>query len=135
MTLAVVVASLLLLQLTKTTAPQEEAGKFPPMRTGWLPWIGCAIQFGKEPLNFIKRTKDEVTRLLSQNNDCSMIVQLGHVFTIHAAGKYMTFITSPAHYDYYFHTPHTDFQKAVQPYTNRAGQFNSKIENCCISCS
>lgn len=78
--------------------------RFPPVRSGWLPWLGCALEFGREPLNFINRTKDE----------------LGHVFTIHAAGKYMTFITSPAHYDHFFHTAHADFQKAVQPFTNRA---------------
>ena len=36
------------------------ADKFPPIRTGWLPWLGCALEFGKEPLHFIKRTKDEV---------------------------------------------------------------------------
>lgn len=34
--------------------------KLPPVRSGWLPWLGCALEFGKEPLNFIKRTKDEV---------------------------------------------------------------------------
>jgi len=36
------------------------ADKLPPIRTGWLPWLGCALEFGKEPLHFIKRTRDEV---------------------------------------------------------------------------
>lgn len=36
----------------------------PPVRSGWLPWVGCAIPFGKEPLYFIQRTKEEVSRLL-----------------------------------------------------------------------
>jgi len=99
--------------------------KFPPVRSGWLPWLGCALEFGKEPLNFIKMTKDEVTMML--HNNLMHCTQLGHVFTIHAAGKYMTFISSPAHYDYFFHTAHADFQKAVQPYTNKAGKCNSAI--------
>ena len=38
------------------------ADKLPPLRSGWLPWLGCALEFGKEPLNFIKRTRDEVTQ-------------------------------------------------------------------------
>ena len=58
--------------------------------------------------------------------------QLGHVFTIHAAGKYMTFISSPAHYDYFFHTAHADFQKAVQPYTNKAGKCYSVIADIIV---
>ena len=37
------------------------ADKLPPLRSGWLPWLGCALEFGKEPLNFIKRIRDEVT--------------------------------------------------------------------------
>ena len=43
----------------------------PPSVSGWLPWVGCAVSFGKAPLEFIAKTKE----------------QLGNVFTIHAAGK------------------------------------------------
>ena len=121
LTIVGLITSLLLKSLATS---RGGAGKFPPIRSGWLPWIGCALEFGKEPLNFIKRTKDEV-RIMLQSKGLLFIVQLGHVFTIHAAGKYMTFITSPAHYDHFFHTAHADFQKAVQPYTNKAG--NSTI--------
>ncbi len=31
----------------------------PPQR-GWIPFIGCAIEFGKAPLTFIKQCIDEV---------------------------------------------------------------------------
>ena len=44
------------------------------------------------------------------------------MFTIHAAGKYMTFVTSPTHHEYFFHSTHADFQQAVQPFTQRAGK-------------
>ena len=121
------------LLLKRLATSHGGADKLPPIRSGWLPWLGCVLEFGKEPLNFIKRTKDEVTK------SCRVIssfinVQLGHVFTIHAAGKYLTFITSPAHYDHFFHTAHADFQKAVQPYTNRAGECNSNINSWYSSC-
>ena len=47
--------------------------------------------------------------------------QLGDIFTIHAAGKRMTFITNPRDYSHYFQTTLTDFQAAVQPFTKKAG--------------
>ena len=53
-----VLAGLLALMVIYGSA--SRGGNCPPVRTGWLPWLGCAVEFGKEPLNFIKRTKDEV---------------------------------------------------------------------------
>ena len=32
---------------------------YPPCRKGWLPWIGCAIEFGKSPLWFIEENRKE----------------------------------------------------------------------------
>lgn len=114
-------ATLVTLLVMKRAAASRGPYRLPPVRSGWLPWIGCALEFGKEPLNFIKRTQDEVLIYYKSYKTTLSTVQLGHVFTIHAAGKYMTFITSPAHYDHFFHTAHADFQKAVQPFTNKAG--------------
>lgn len=34
--------------------------KLPPVQGGWVPWLGCALDFGKEPLWYIKRTHDKV---------------------------------------------------------------------------
>ena len=39
------------------------AAKVPPVQGGWLPWVGCALQFGKEPLWYIKKTHDKVRAL------------------------------------------------------------------------
>jgi len=36
----------------------------PPLRNGWLPWLGCAMEMGKEPLKFINITRKEVSDLL-----------------------------------------------------------------------
>ncbi len=32
---------------------------FPPAH-GWIPFIGCAVEFGKGPLNFIRKAKEKV---------------------------------------------------------------------------
>ncbi|XP_078617889.1 24-hydroxycholesterol 7-alpha-hydroxylase-like [Branchiostoma floridae x Branchiostoma japonicum] len=70
----------------------------PPCMDGWIPWFGCAIDFGKAPLDFIEETKRK----------------LGPVFTIVAAGRWMTFVTEPEDITTFFQSPNLDFQKAVQ---------------------
>jgi len=32
----------------------------PPCLGYWIPWIGCAVEFGKEPLYFIERARRKV---------------------------------------------------------------------------
>lgn len=32
----------------------------PPMCQGWIPWLGCAVEFGKAPLHFIAEKQREV---------------------------------------------------------------------------
>ena len=32
----------------------------PPCYSGWLPYIGCAIEFGKAPLWFIEKSRKKV---------------------------------------------------------------------------
>ena len=34
--------------------------RLPPVQSGWLPWVGCAMEFGREPLFFIDRTRRKV---------------------------------------------------------------------------
>ena len=40
--------------------------RLPPVKSGWIPWVGCAIQFGKEPLWFIQQTRKEVSLILQR---------------------------------------------------------------------
>ena len=47
--------------------------------------------------------------------------QLGDIFTIHAAGRRMTFVAHPRDYKQFFHNSHASFQAAVQPFTMKAG--------------
>ena len=32
----------------------------PPCYSGWIPFLGCAVEFGKEPLNFIEKMHQQV---------------------------------------------------------------------------
>lgn len=73
--------------------------KLPPVQRGWLPWLGCALDFGKQPLNYIKQTNDKH----------------GDIFTIHVAGKWMTFLMNADSYQHFFSAHTVDFQAAVLP--------------------
>ncbi|CAG5121634.1 unnamed protein product, partial [Candidula unifasciata] len=77
----------------------------PPMCRGWIPWLGCAVEFGKSPLTFIEAKRRE----------------LGPVFTLQVAGERMTFLTQPADFQLFFQSPSVDFQKAVQNAVQNVG--------------
>lgn len=32
----------------------------PPCYSGWIPFLGCAVEFGKEPLRFIEKMRKKV---------------------------------------------------------------------------
>lgn len=51
----------------------------PPLITGWIPYIGKALEFGRDAKTFLEDLKRKH----------------GDVFTVHMAGKYMTFIMDP----------------------------------------
>uniref|UniRef100_A0A669BT34 Cytochrome P450 family 7 subfamily B member 1 n=1 Tax=Oreochromis niloticus TaxID=8128 RepID=A0A669BT34_ORENI len=54
----------------------------PPLIKGWIPFIGKALEFGKDAHKFLKEHKRK----------------FGDVFTVQIAGKYMTFIMDPLLY-------------------------------------
>lgn len=72
--------------------------QYPPLIKGWIPWLGCAIEFGKAPLNFIRESWQKH----------------GAVFTIYAAGQRMTFLTDVSDFPLFFSSPQADFQRAVE---------------------
>lgn len=52
---------------------QRRRQDLPPERSGWLPWLGCAVDFGKAPLFFIQKTRKEVGSLIGSHGKlCSM---------------------------------------------------------------
>ncbi|NXW75250.1 CP7B1 hydroxylase, partial [Hirundo rustica] len=56
----------------------------PPLINGWIPYLGKALIF----------RKDAYTFLLDQQK------KFGDIFTVHIAGRYITFIMDPFHYVY-----------------------------------
>lgn len=46
---------------------QRRRQNLPPERSGWLPWLGCAVAFGKAPLFFIQKMRREVRPLMSSH--------------------------------------------------------------------
>ena len=82
--------------------------KYPPVIKGWIPWFGCAIDFGKEPLNFIKKSTEKH----------------GLIFTVYAAGQRMTFLTDARDFHVFFNSPHADFQLAVEEAVKNTARIN-----------
>ena len=39
----------------------RDGRKLPPLRDGWLPWLGCAMEMRKEPLRFVENTRNKVS--------------------------------------------------------------------------
>ncbi|XP_041804861.1 cytochrome P450 7B1 isoform X1 [Chelmon rostratus] len=54
----------------------------PPLIKGWIPFIGKALEFGRDAHTFLEEQKKK----------------FGDIFTVHIAGKYMTFIMDPFMY-------------------------------------
>ncbi|XP_008572483.1 PREDICTED: cholesterol 7-alpha-monooxygenase [Galeopterus variegatus] len=54
----------------------------PPLENGLIPYLGCALQFGANPLEFLRANQRKH----------------GHVFTCKLMGKYVHFITDPLSY-------------------------------------
>ncbi|KAM3866259.1 cytochrome P450 7B1 [Diretmus argenteus] len=54
----------------------------PPLVTGWVPFLGKALEFGKDTFTFLEEHKKKY----------------GDIFTVQIAGKYMTFIMNPVLY-------------------------------------
>ncbi|XP_055288578.1 cytochrome P450 7A1 [Moschus berezovskii] len=54
----------------------------PPLENGLIPYLGCALQFGANPLEFLRANQRKH----------------GHVFTCRLMGNYVHFITNPLSY-------------------------------------
>ncbi|XP_025905874.1 cholesterol 7-alpha-monooxygenase [Nothoprocta perdicaria] len=68
----------------------------PPLENGFLPYLGCALQFGANPLEFLREKQKKH----------------GHIFTCRIAGKYIHFLTDPFSYHSLIrHGKHLDWKK------------------------
>ncbi|XP_043545259.1 cytochrome P450 7A1-like [Chiloscyllium plagiosum] len=67
----------------------------PPIENGWIPYIGCALEFGANPLKFLQIRQKKY----------------GDAFTCKIAGNFITFITDPFSYSSVIrHGKNLDFQ-------------------------
>ncbi|XP_064909733.1 cytochrome P450 7B1 [Columba livia] len=76
-------AALLLCAVCVLCRRKRKTGE-PPLINGWIPYLGKALIFRKDAFNF----------LLDQQK------KLGDIFTVHIAGRYITFIMDPFLYVY-----------------------------------
>jgi len=53
-----------------------------PVENGWIPYLGCALQFGANPLEFLRSRQKKY----------------GHIFTCKIAGQYVHFLCDPFSY-------------------------------------
>lgn len=84
----IIFAALLVISLLTLNLLRTKNVKYPPIIKGWIPWLGCAIEFGKAPLTFIKESSEKH----------------GEVFTFYAIGQRMTFLTDVRDFHFFFLT-------------------------------
>ncbi|XP_023270013.1 prostacyclin synthase [Seriola lalandi dorsalis] len=72
-------AALLYFILTHRSRSKSE----PPLDKGLIPWLGHALEFGKDASKFLSRMK----------------LKHGDIFTVRAAGRYVTVLLDPHSYD------------------------------------
>nr|XP_054111423.1 prostacyclin synthase isoform X1 [Callithrix jacchus] len=65
----------------------------PPLDLGSIPWLGYALDFGKDAASFLTRMKEKH----------------GDIFTILVGGRYITVLLDPHSYDAVVWEPHTRF--------------------------
>ncbi|CAI9578990.1 unnamed protein product [Staurois parvus] len=70
----------------------------PPCIRGWIPWLGAALQMGKDPLEFIQRARQKH----------------GPIFTVVAAGNRLTFVSGDEGMSAFFKSKEVNFLQAVQ---------------------
>ncbi|XP_029287749.1 prostacyclin synthase [Cottoperca gobio] len=69
---------LVFLYSTRTRQKNE-----PPLDKGFIPWLGHALEFGKDAAKFLARMKDKH----------------GDIFTVRVAGKFVTVLLDPSSFD------------------------------------
>ncbi|XP_069477216.1 cytochrome P450 7B1 isoform X2 [Ambystoma mexicanum] len=76
----------------------------PPLESGWIPYLGLALQYRKDPLHFLQ----------------SLQKKHGDIFTVKILGKYMTFIMDPCQYQHVTkHGKQLDFSEFASDMASR----------------
>uniref|UniRef100_A0A8C8LWB7 Prostacyclin synthase n=1 Tax=Oncorhynchus tshawytscha TaxID=74940 RepID=A0A8C8LWB7_ONCTS len=80
-TILLLVQGMLLLFVLVSKRSRSE--KEPPLDKGVIPWLGHALEFGRDAAKFLNRMK----------------VKHGDIFTVRVAGRYVTVLLDPSSYD------------------------------------
>ncbi|XP_061094782.1 cytochrome P450 7A1 [Conger conger] len=92
----VILFSIILTWLFGVSRKRQPRANEPPLVNGWIPFLGVALSYGRNPLAFLRSTQKKH----------------GDIFTCKIAGKYITFITDPFSYSAVFRQGRNlDFQK------------------------
>nr|QQL94728.1 cytochrome P450 8a1a [Lateolabrax maculatus] len=82
----------------------------PPLDKGVIPWLGHALEFGKDAYKFLNRMK----------------LKHGNIFTVRVAGRYVTVLLDPHSYDAVINDSHSlDFSRYAQVLMERI--FNLRL--------
>uniref|UniRef100_A0A6Q2YAL6 Prostacyclin synthase n=1 Tax=Esox lucius TaxID=8010 RepID=A0A6Q2YAL6_ESOLU len=112
---------LFFIQLTKCSRYKKE----PPLDNGVVPWLGHALEFGRDAARFLTRMKDKH----------------GDIFTVRVAGRYVTVLLDPCSYDAVIEDPLSlDFTRYAQilmdkifslrlPHSNPAAEKSMMIQH------
>ncbi|CAL8338827.1 unnamed protein product [Merluccius merluccius] len=88
-------------------AKRSRSNTDPPLDSGIIPWLGHALEFGKDPAKFINRMKKKH----------------GDIFTVRVAGRYVTILLDPHSYDEVIKDPLSlDFTRYAQVLMDRIFQ-------------
>ncbi|XP_076870462.1 prostacyclin synthase-like [Brachyhypopomus gauderio] len=91
---------------------RKRSEREPPLDKGLIPWLGHALEFGKDAAKFITRMK----------------LKHGDIFTVRVAGRYVTILLDPNSYDSVLqNTTYLDFSRFAQALMDRI--FNLKLPN------
>ncbi|OXB74112.1 UNVERIFIED_CONTAM: hypothetical protein H355_015243 [Colinus virginianus] len=105
MAVAVLVAVLLAVAVVAWVSFPPRAPRCPPCIGSRVPWLGAALRFGRAPLEFIGRARD----------------QHGPVFTVFTMGKRFTFVMEEEGAEVFFTSKDLNFEQAVQQLVENAG--------------
>ncbi|KAM3877554.1 prostacyclin synthase-like [Diretmus argenteus] len=80
-------------------AQRSRSKSDPPLDKGVIPWLGHALEFGRDAAKFLNRMK----------------MKHGNIFTVRAAGRYVTVLLDPHSYDAVINDPVSlDFTRYAQ---------------------
>ena len=65
--LLITVLTLLLIIFLRRGHKKNVDSKLPPIYSGWLPWIGCSVEFGKAPVHFVEQKRKEVSFIIESD--------------------------------------------------------------------